>query len=246
MRFETVAASVDGIPYATRDQGRVLYDHVRRTQGRDVLELGTGHGVSACYIAAALHENGTGHVTTVDSCHARFADPTPEELIARVGLTEFVTIDRRFSTYTWFLKRELEREVSYDFCFIDGQKNWTTDGLAVMLVEPLLRQDGWLLLDDLGWRYADKGKAVSDWVSLAALTREELDTPHIRAVFELLVMRHPSFGEFKIEDEWWGWAKKTAAARRTLRIDVTRSWKSYAIAAAQTVGTRLARDPQQS
>jgi predicted O-methyltransferase YrrM len=241
MRFETVAASVDGIPYASRDQGRVLYDHIRRTQARDVLELGTGHGVSACYMAAALHENGTGHITTVDSCHATFADPTPEELIARVGLTEFVTIDRRFSTYTWFLKCELEREASYDFCFIDGQKNWTTDGLAVMLVERLLRQDGWLLLDDLDWRYADKGEPVSDWISLASLTQEERETPHVRAVFELLVMRHPSFGEFRIQDDWWGWAKKTAAARPALHIDVMRSWKSYAIEAARSVSRRFGR-----
>jgi predicted O-methyltransferase YrrM len=239
VRFETIAACLEGIPYTTRDQGRVLYDHIRDTKARDVLELGTAHGVSACYMAAALHENGAGQVTTVDSCHARFVDPSIEELIARAGLTDFVTIDRRFSTYTWFLKNELERQASYDFCFIDGQKNWTTDGLAVMVVERLLRENGWLLLDDLGWRYADKvGRRTSDWVSLAALTQDELETPHVRAIFELLVVHHPSFGEFRIQDEWWGWAKKTTAPQRTLHIDVTRSWKSYAIGAAQLVSRR--------
>jgi predicted O-methyltransferase YrrM len=243
VRFESVAASLEGIPFTTRDQGRVLYDHVRQAEACDVLELGTGHGVSTCYIAAALHENGTGHVTTVDSCHTAFADPTPEELVASVGLADFVTVNRRYSTYTWFLKTELERQARYDFCYIDGQKNWTTDGLAVMLVERLLRENGWLLLDDLGWRYADKvGQQTSDWVSLAALTQEELETPHIQAVFELIVMRHPSFGDFRIQDDWWGWAKKTAAPRPTLRIEVTRSWKSYAVAAARSVTRGVGRD----
>jgi predicted O-methyltransferase YrrM len=242
VQFDSVAASLEGIPFTTREQGRVLYDHVRATGARDVLELGTGHGVSACYIAAALHENGAGHVTTVDSCHTSFADPTVEELVARVGLTDFITVDRRFSTYTWFLKAELERQAAYDFCFIDGQKNWTTDGLAVLLVARLLREDGWLLLDDLDWRYADKvGQEASDWVSLAALTQEERETPHVRAIFELIVMRDPSFGEFRIQDDWWAWAKKTAAPQRTLRIEVTRSWRSYVVAAARLLSRDRAR-----
>jgi predicted O-methyltransferase YrrM len=242
VRFDTAAARLDGIPYATREQGRMLYDHVRDTRARDVLELGTGHGVSACYIAAALQENGGGCITTVDSCHSSFTGPTVEELVADLGLGDFVTVERRFSTYTWFLKSALERDASYDFCFIDGQKNWTTDGFAVLLVERLLRAEGWLLLDDLGWKYADKrGRRSSDWVSLAALTPEELETPHVRAVFELIVMRHPSFGEFRIEDEWWGWAKKTVATPPRLRIEVSRSWQSYAVAAARQLGRRLVR-----
>jgi predicted O-methyltransferase YrrM len=242
MRFHDVEAAIAGVPFMTPWQGRRIYDHLRATGARDVLELGTGHGVSACYIAAALHENGAGRVTTVDSCHSRFSDPTVDELVARLGLTDFVSVERRFSTYTWFLKTELERDGRYDLCFVDGQKNWTTDGLAVMLVERLLRENGWLVLDDLGWRYADKhGQEVSDWVSLAALTQEERETAHIRAVFELIVMRHPSFGEFKVQDGWWGWAKKTAPPSRTLRIEVTRSWKSYAVAAARSIARARAR-----
>ena len=46
-------------------------------------------------------------------------------------------------------------EPVYDFVYLDGAKHWTIDGLAVVLVEKLLRPGGWLLMDDLGWTYAD-------------------------------------------------------------------------------------------
>ena len=59
--FDDVARAVAGIPFMSPEQGRVVFDHVRRSGARDVLELGTAHGVGACYLAAA-----GAHVTTVD------------------------------------------------------------------------------------------------------------------------------------------------------------------------------------
>jgi len=52
---------------------------------------------------------------------------------------------------------------------------------------------------------------------------------------------YDSFGEFRIQDEWWGWAKKTAAPHPTLRIEVTRSWTSNVIAAARSLNRNRAR-----
>ena len=77
MRFDDVAAAVRGIPYMSQDLGRRVYEHVRRTQPAHVLELGTAHGVSAAYVAAALEANGRGHLVTADHGASRF-DPAPE------------------------------------------------------------------------------------------------------------------------------------------------------------------------
>ena len=54
MEFDEVAASVAGIPFMTPEFGRRVYDHIRESRPERALELGTAHGVSAAYIAAAV------------------------------------------------------------------------------------------------------------------------------------------------------------------------------------------------
>lgn len=144
------------------EQGRLVYDHVRSTRPEAVLELGTAHGVGAAYLAGALADNGHGTLTTVDFAGASY-DPSPETVLARAGVAERVTVVREFSSYTWWLKEQVQArsdragnvEPAYDFVYLDGAKNWTIDGLAVVLIEKLLRPGGWLLMDDLPWTYAD-------------------------------------------------------------------------------------------
>src|SRR5215218_2958881 len=142
------------------EQGRIVYEHVRATRPTAVLELGTAHGVGAAYLAAGLEDNGTGRLTTVDFAGAAY-DPPPEAVLARAGVAGRVQVVREFSSYTWWLKEQVQArsdragnvEPLYDFVYLDGAKHWTIDGFAVVLVEKLLRPGGWLLLDDLGWTY---------------------------------------------------------------------------------------------
>ena len=163
MDFDEAARIVDGVPvpHISAGQGRVLYQHIREKRPEEVLELGTARGGSAVFIAAALEANGAGHLTSVDSTRWQWLDPTPGQVLEKAGLSRRVTLDKRFSTYTWFLKAEIEDRLDaagsvrpeYDFIFLDGSKNWSSDGLVAVLAEKLLRPGGWLLLDDLGWNY---------------------------------------------------------------------------------------------
>ena len=249
MDFETVAAAVEGVPepHIPVAQGRVIYDHVRETRPASVLELGTAHGVSAAYIAAALDANGEGHLTTVDSSQLTWENPTPGELLEAAGLRGRVSIDRSYSTYNWFLKEQVEAqsddagncEPLYDFCFLDGQKNWSVDGLAVVLIQKLLRPGGWLLLDDLGWTYSPATTGFHYWTDIGQLSERERIEPHMRAVFELIVKQDPAFTELRIQDEWWGWARKGSDEPRRLTIDTTRSLRSYVLAGMRFMHRRL-------
>jgi predicted O-methyltransferase YrrM len=220
MTFDEVANGVAGVPFMSPDSGRRVYDHLRETQPDAVLELGTAHGVSAVYMAAALEANGRGRVTTVDFEGSGWSDPSPEELVARAGLSHRVEIVRRYSSYTWFLKEKIaERskdglcEPLYGFCYLDGCKNWTIDGLAVFLIEKLLVPGGWLLMDDLGWSYGVQGsrdgREACDGIANRSMSPEELAEPHLMAIFDLLVRQHPAFSDFRVERDWWGWARKT-------------------------------------
>jgi predicted O-methyltransferase YrrM len=215
VNFETVASAVDGIPFMDRDAGRAVYDHLVRTGARDVLELGTAHGVSAAYMAAAVHANGGGRVTTVDRTES---DPPAREVLAAAGVADLVdVVIVPYSDYTWWLRnRILERtgahgavSPAYDFCFLDGAHDWSIDGLAAVLVERLLRPGGWLLMDDLGWTYDEHG---AEWAR-EELSPEERREPHMRSVFDLVV--RPRFSEVS-DDGWWGWARKPPSRRERI------------------------------
>jgi predicted O-methyltransferase YrrM len=240
VEFDEVAAAVAGIPYMSPRLGRRVYDHIRERRVSQILELGTAHGVSAAYMAAALEANGEGHLTTVDHAGAAF-DPAPEDIIARVGLEHRVTIVREHSSYNWFLKRKVQAasdsagncEPRYDFCYLDGSKNFNVDGLAVILVEKLLRPEGWLLMDDLEWTYQDNKWIVptGDGKPLGPMSESELTEPHLLNVFELIVKQHPSFSRFIREDAWYGWAQKRTDAPR--RYEMANSRPLGAVVAAE-------------
>jgi predicted O-methyltransferase YrrM len=236
MRFEDVAACVQGIPYMSPEFGRRVYEHIRNTRPENVLELGTAHGVSATYIAAALEANDRGHITTVDHGGATY-DPSPEEVLARSGLAHRATIVRDHSSYDWFLKERIESSSDasgnctpvYDFVYLDGSHNFVVDGLAVVLIEKLLRPGGWLLLDDLDWTYEDNPwVAPEPWDGgnprpFGPLSERERAAPQMRAVFELIVKQHPSFTRLVREDEWYGWAQKRPGEKQRYKIRTSRS-----------------------
>lgn len=231
MQFDTVAAAVEGIPFMTPVLGRRVYDHIVQTRPEHVLELGSAHGVGAAYIAAALEDNGHGHLITVDHAGAVY-DPSPADVLARAGLGHRVTIEREHSSYNWFLKQQIEAasdaagncEPRFDFCYLDGSKNWNVDGLAVVLVEKLLRAEGWLLMDDLEWTYERNPWIIptGDGNPLGPLSQSERSEPHLLAVFELIVMQHPAFSRFIREDAWYGWAQKRPDAPRRYEISSSR------------------------
>jgi predicted O-methyltransferase YrrM len=99
-----------------------------------------------------------------------------------------------------------KQEADFDFCFIDGQHSWEVDGLAVLLVERLLRPGGIVILDDLDWTYA-ASRSLANTKQLENIPLEERNTPQVRKVFDLLVKGNPAFGEVS-ERDGWGFAIK--------------------------------------
>lgn len=252
MRFATVADLTREVPVMGERDGRKLYDHVRNTQPDQVLEIGTAWGASACFIAAALEENGHGRLTTVDHRNAAYHDPTAADLFAAAKLDRWIDQLRiADSSYTWWLKSQIEQRTDeagntrplYDFCFLDGAHNWTIDGLAVYLVERLLTPGAWLLLDDVNWTYARDGEEVSlspPSDKMFTMSQDELQTPHVGAIVDVILRSHPAFNEIRIQDDNWAWCRKDARATRRLTIETSRPISVLASLALQR-GVRRAR-----
>lgn len=225
MKFETISAHLADVPFMPEHFARVIYDFILEHKPDQVLELGFAHGKSSNFIAAALHENGSGHLTTVDLVD-NHRDPSITELLQKTGLGDYVTVVREQSSYTWFLKKQIESQTDgltctplYDLCFIDGAKNWTIDGAAFFMVDKLLKSEGWILFDDLDYtyRYHEErtGKHVMDGINFRELGQDEVEQAHIDRVYQLLVMQHPDYSNFHTQFGSWAWAQKTPRGDRT-------------------------------
>jgi predicted O-methyltransferase YrrM len=246
MKFEAINAIVNDVPFISTKKARILYDFLIQTRANQCLELGHGHGASSCYIAAAIDELGIGRLTTVDLLNSRFREPNIEHLLSLAGLEKYVDIQREVNSYTWFLKKKIEYltkdyicEPMYDFCYIDGPKNWTVDGLAFFLVDKLLRPGGWILFDDYSWTYGWSEQSETDGISNRQLGVDELNQAHIERIFQLLVMQHPSYSEFKIQDEDWAWAHKVSSPSKTTSMYTTYTLVDIVKLTARRIGRKL-------
>jgi predicted O-methyltransferase YrrM len=205
MNPRDVKAIVQNLPHMSLSQAEWITEHIRKFRLGRVLEVGFYHGVSTCYLAAAVQPL-DGHVTTIDLPASAKREPRIEELLERCGLTERVTVYREAAGASWRLMKMLPcNQPLFDFCYLDGGHTWQCTGFLFFLAEKLLRPGGWLLFDDLDYAVARTPDINLPWA--AKLTEEELTTCQVGKVWELLVKGHPGFFNL-IERGHWGLCQK--------------------------------------
>lgn len=217
-----------------------IYDCIVENELRDCLELGAGFGATSCVMAAAVAQAGGGRVVTVDRV-------LHEPMNARV-LSERLRLGDRLEIvidplgYNWVLAdlvaRQLHGDTSaplFDFCLLDGAHEFQPDALAFSLAAQLLKPGGWLVLDDLNYRFRDQPQ----WETTHPhLTNRELDTYQMTLVYDLFVRTHPDFTDFRVtHDGRLGWARKKP---ETLR-DYARRLEGR-VAELEAAHARLAAD----
>ena len=72
------------------EAGRLLYALVRAIRPQTVVEFGTSFGISTIYLAAAVTDNGTGHVYSTELSSKKIA--TAQANLKEAGIAEAVTI----------------------------------------------------------------------------------------------------------------------------------------------------------
>lgn len=198
-----VRTAVGDTGYMTYDRGAKLVDFLVSNDLKDHLELGFAHGVSTCYLVAATSILGKGHVVSCDLQGSSALKPNLENLLARLGWSDAVTIHRDQTSYTWRLMELIDESPTprFDFCFIDGAHSWAVDGFAFFLADRLLRPGGWIVFDDLDWTYATS-PTMRDSETVREMPSAERDTPQVRKVYELLVKTHPGYDSFRVDGPW--------------------------------------------
>lgn len=206
MDIDTVHAVVKGVQGMHLPQARAMTRLVIENGVRDILELGFSHGVSTCYLAGALAENGGGTITTIDREWARALQPNVETLLERAGLRSLARIYYEPTSYIWRLMKFLEQDPppSFDLVYIDGAHDWATDGFAFLLTDRMLRAGGLMVFDDLDWTHQDSlligSPEYNEWIR--RMPEEERSTPQVRKIYELLVKPDPRYGDFAVMGSW--------------------------------------------
>lgn len=203
MNLLKVKQIVGDLPFMSLEKARIMGDFIYNHNITNILELGFFHGVSTCYMAAALEEIEQGSILTIDLHSAKKRQPNIEELLERCGYLDLVEFYYEPASYNWRLMKLIEENNrTFDLCYLDGGHDWYNTGLAFFLVDKLLQPGGWIIFDDLDWTMEHLD---TKWALRRPL--EERITPQVRKVWELLVKTHPHYTNFR-EEGSWGYAQK--------------------------------------
>lgn len=124
----------------SQETGILLYQLVRSSKARHVIEFGTSFGISTIYMAAALRDNGGGYLISSEFEPSKVAKA--REHLQLAGLDDLVTIREGDGLTT--LSKDLPDHI--DLVLLDGAKSLYEEILD--LLEPRLTPGALIIADD--------------------------------------------------------------------------------------------------
>ena len=145
MRSKTDYADLYGrlkhVPLAvSRETGALLYMLARATSARTIIEFGTSFGISTLHLAAALRDNGGGHLITSEFEPSKAARARAN--LTKGGLADLVEIREGDALKT--LSVDLPETI--DLVLLDGAKSLYPEILS--LLESRLRPGAFIVADN--------------------------------------------------------------------------------------------------
>lgn len=134
------------------ESGRLLYSLVRAVKPTTIVEYGMSYGISTLHLAAAVRDNGKGHIITTEMSSRKLA--AARATFAEAGVSDLITIlegDARTTLET--VRGPVE------FLLLDG---WPDLDLTVLkILEPVLEPGSLILGDNVN---LDPDHAYLDYV----------------------------------------------------------------------------------
>lgn len=171
---------------------QVIAEHPQEI--RSYAELGVLYGDSTCRVAEALLPDSTLYLFDFhDMVHAVGERLKQRNLWGRHTVLLYGNSRRLRDSYNWSLMHIMRYhpEPLFDYVFLDGAHTYDVDGLALLLLDRLLRPGGYLELDDYDWyigRSATQAPGVypeiAEWY-----TEEQIHTPHVAKIAHLFLER---------------------------------------------------------
>jgi predicted O-methyltransferase YrrM len=162
-----------GFPVVGPEVGRLLFILARSSGARRVLELGSGFGYSAYWLAMALPEDGTVYLTDSSYENRRLA----ESFLSRAGFDSRV----RFEVGDAL---ELVDRVAGPFDIVFNDVDKEDYPATVEKVIPVLRPGGLFITDNVLWkgRVTDRSTADSATEAVRRFNQKITRHPHLETV----------------------------------------------------------------
>jgi predicted O-methyltransferase YrrM len=122
------------------ETGRLLYTLVRSSRARNIVEFGTSFGISTLHLAAALRDNGGGHLITTEFEPSKVT--RAKQHLAEGGLSDLVEFREGDALQT--LSANLPDSI--DLLLLDGAKSLYLEILS--LIEPRLNPGALIVADN--------------------------------------------------------------------------------------------------
>lgn len=172
-----------------------------------VAEVGVGIGATTLAMCQLLDNRGELYLFDFDD-----SVTTLREDVRNLGFTNVRALGnsrRTYDSYAWTLARLLEQRLAagdaaiFDFVYLDGGHAFHLDAPAAVLLKDLLKPGATLLFDDVTWTF---GKSPTQNPhakpeTAGQFTQEQIETPHVRLVCELLFDRDPRFRRVPLDVE---------------------------------------------
>lgn len=187
--------------------------HLQPPHSITVAEIGIGVGATALPALMILEKGDTYYAFDFQDRLSDFID----DLQARnFGITCKIIVEgnshNEWDSYNWnlsniiFQMRKQKQAGIFDAVYLDGAHTFFHDGLAVCLLKELIKDGGFLILDDLFWRFA--GGRYGEKAGPGRLTREQMEDYQILRVQEIFLSNDPNFEKLSPPNAYRGIFRK--------------------------------------
>lgn len=178
-----------------------------------IAEIGIGYGATALPVLQMLGKDDVYYCFDFAESLQAFADDLQTRdfgLKCQIVLASNSTAD--WDSYNWnlsnmiFRMRERHETGIFDAVYLDGAHTLFHDGLAVCLLKELIKEDGFLVLDDVFWKVAGRPRMEKNWNG--KMTQEQMSDYQVFRVQELFLSNDPNFEKLSDDKSYRGIFKK--------------------------------------
>ena len=163
-----------------------------------VAEIGIGYGATALQILKLLDADDVYYAFDLEEVLNDFAhDLQARDFGIRCEIFLAPNTDKMLDSYNWslsnliFQMRERNEAGMFDAVYLDGAHTFLHDGLAICLLKELVKEDGFLILDDVFFSFA--GDSCGRGYGFGKMTAEQMSDYQILRARKLFLDNDPNF-----------------------------------------------------
>jgi predicted O-methyltransferase YrrM len=214
LHLKGVKSRLSGAEYpdrvAVETANQVTLDFIKTIQVKTIAEIGIYKGHTSLGFAEYLNGRGELHLFDYEDKVRSVARSLRDR--GYTSIVEHPNSSKTMDSYNWSLMNvlEVEEEPIFDYVFLDGAHTWNHDALAFLLVDRLLKPQGYIDFDDNDWTLASSPSLnpVVFPKTRDLYTSEQIEAEQVNLILKLLVRRDPRYREV-VKDKIF---KKVAAS----------------------------------